>query len=102
MSIHLKVIIPSYNSVKWLRKTLNSVLMQTYQNYEVCVIDDASTEQGQKEIIQEFSAQWRWKSIFRQQNRGALANIVEGITFLNPKDEDVILLLDGDDWLYNK
>lgn len=102
MNVHLKVIIPSYNSVKWLRKTLNSVKKQSYQNYEVCVIDDASTQAGQREIIQEFAEKHGWKAIFREKNQGALANIIDGIKHLSPQDEDVIILLDGDDWLYDK
>lgn len=101
MSVHLKIIIPSYNSVKWLKKTLNSVQMQTYRNFDVCIIDDASTEQGQQEIILEYCKKWAWKSILRVNNQGALANIVDGIKLLKPSDEDIILLLDGDDWLYN-
>jgi glycosyltransferase involved in cell wall biosynthesis len=102
MNVHIKVIIPAYNSVKWIRKTLQSVSSQTYRNFNVCIIDDASTEEGQREIIQEYSQKYGWKSIFREKNQGALANIVDGIKYLEPADEDVILLLDGDDWLYNK
>jgi|688.fasta_scaffold04531_6 glycosyltransferase involved in cell wall biosynthesis len=102
MSVHFKLIIPAYNSVKWLRKTLESVAKQAYGNYSVCVIDDASTEQGQREIIREFCEQYKWQFIFREKNHGALANIVEGIKYSVPKDEDVIVLLDGDDWFFDK
>jgi glycosyltransferase involved in cell wall biosynthesis len=101
MPVRLKVIIPSYNSVQWIRKTLNSVSNQSYRHYDVCVIDDASQEKGQREIIEEYSQKYGWKAILREKNHGAVANIVEGIKSLHPTDEDVILLLDGDDWLYN-
>ncbi len=102
MSIRLKVVIPSYNSVKWIKKTLDSVRAQTYQHYDVCVIDDASTQSGQQEIIQKFCGKQGWRSILRTKNCGALANIVDGIKDLSPQDNDVILLLDGDDWLYSR
>ncbi len=102
MSVRFKVVIPSYNSVKWIKKTLDSVARQTYSHYDVCVIDDASTEAGQREIIESYCQKHPWQPLFRTTNHGALANIVEGIKQLNPNDEDVILLLDGDDWLYNR
>jgi glycosyltransferase involved in cell wall biosynthesis len=38
------VVIPTHNRAELILKTLNSVLSQTYQNYEVVVIDDASTD----------------------------------------------------------
>lgn len=99
---HFKIVIPSYNTVRWLRKTLDSVAAQTYKNYEVCVIDDASTQPEQKEIIKEYEKKYGWKAIYRQINHGAVANFVDGIALLAPADNDVIILLDGDDWLYNK
>ena len=101
MNAHLKVIIPSYNSVKWIGRTLHSVAAQTYRNYEVCVIDDASTQAGQKELIQHYCLKYGWQALYRNSNQGALANIVEGIDRLAPAPQDVILLLDGDDWLFD-
>jgi glycosyltransferase involved in cell wall biosynthesis len=101
MNTHLKIVIPSYNSLKWLRRTLHSVARQTYRNFQVCVIDDASTQSGQKELIEQYAGRYGWKTIYRSTNQGALANIIDGIKRLAPEDEDVILLLDGDDWLFN-
>ena len=98
----LKVVVPSYNSVKWIRKTLDSVQMQTYGNFDVCVIDDASTQPGQAEIIQNYCDRYGWQAILRTQNIGALANIAAGIKQHAPQDEDVIVLIDGDDWLYHR
>ena len=44
--IHLNVIIPFFNGKKYLKKCLDSIKIQTYKNYSVIVIDDASTELG--------------------------------------------------------
>ena len=99
---HFKIVIPSYNTVQWLRKTLDSVAAQTYKDYEVCVIDDASTQKEQKEIIQEYQKKYGWKAIFRPVNHGAVANFIDGIAFLSPSSDDVIVMIDGDDWLYDR
>lgn len=99
---HFKIVIPSYNSVKWLRKTLDSVATQSYKDFDVCVIDDASTEEQQKEIIQEYANKFGWKTIYRKNNHGVVPNIIDGISLLAPSDDDVIVILDGDDWFYNK
>ncbi|MEZ5447700.1 MAG: glycosyltransferase [Thiolinea sp.] len=42
----VSILIPSYNHVAWLEETLASVLRQTCQDWELIVIDDASTDQS--------------------------------------------------------
>lgn len=97
-----KIIIPTYNSTEWLSNTLSSIENQSYRNYEVCIIDDASTDSNQVEIINSFSKRLGWRTILNKDRKGALANIVNGIAHLECRDEDIIILIDGDDWLYDK
>ena len=40
----ITVIIPVYNSEKYLEKTIKSILEQTYNNYELILIDNGSTD----------------------------------------------------------
>ena len=40
----LGIIIPNFNNEKWIPKCLDSILNQTYKNYEVIFIDDLSTD----------------------------------------------------------
>ncbi len=75
---------------------------QTYSNYDVCVVDDASTDTEQKGIIREFCERCGWKAIFNEERKGALFNIVEGIEALQCVDNDIIVQIDGDDWLFDR
>ncbi len=97
-----KIVVPSYNSMPWLENNLEMLEQQTHKNFDVCVIDDASTMEGQQETIEAFAARNGWKTIFNETNQGMLYNIVEGIKALECEDEDVVIVIDGDDWLYNE
>jgi len=47
----VSIIIPAYNRTDLLRETLVSCLVQTYQNYEVVVVDDGS-EEGIAKVVE--------------------------------------------------
>lgn len=100
--IKFKIIVPSYNSVLWIGKTLDSIACQTYRNFDVCVIDDASTLPGQREIISKFCKRKRWQKIFNPTRLGVMHNLVNGVAALKCDDADVIAIVDGDDWLYDE
>jgi len=102
-----KIIVPAYNSEKWIKKTLDSIACQNYVNYDVCVVDDASTDKSQSKIIENHckaydSKENRWRYILNKTRKGALFNIVNAIKASECNDEDVIVTLDGDDWFYNE
>lgn len=97
--IRFKVVVPSFNSVPWIGKTLLSIEQQTYKHFDVCVVDDASTLKEQRELISQFCERNHWKKIFKTQNQGSLHSIVIGIQALQCHDEDVVIIIDGDDWL---
>lgn len=50
------VIIPNYNHGRYLRQRIDSVLQQSYRDFEVIILDDASTDQS-KEVIDSYRAQ---------------------------------------------
>ncbi len=51
----LSVIMPVYNKARYLEASINSILAQTYKDYEVIVINDGSTDSS-KDIIESFAA----------------------------------------------
>lgn len=50
----ISVIVPVYNSEKFLRKSLDSIRFQTYSNLEIICVDDESTDNS-LEILKEYS-----------------------------------------------
>lgn len=99
MMHRFKILVPSFNSIDYIEKTLRSIEMQTDKEYDVCVIDDASTIKEQREIIRDFCKRNGWKFLFNEKNQGALYGMVHAIPLLECQDDDVIVVIDGDDWL---
>ena len=93
----VSVIIPTYNRAKKVCRAIGSVLDQTYRDFEVIVIDDASIDDTE-ERLREFSG--RIKVIKNHVNRGVSAARNRGI---NESVGRYIALLDSDDyWLKEK
>ena len=51
--MRFSVIVPSYNNAKWIGKCLESIISQTYQDFEIVVVDDMSTDNS-VEIIKKY------------------------------------------------
>lgn len=93
----ISVVIPLYNKAHTIVNTLNTVFAQTYQDFEVVIINDGSTDNG-VEIIQQHFNDKRIR-IIQQKNAGVSAARNKGI--LESRGE-WISFLDGDDeWLPN-
>jgi glycosyltransferase involved in cell wall biosynthesis len=93
------VIIPCYNSSKYIQKTIESVLNQDYENLEVIAIDDGSTDETRK-ILEGYLPKIRIFSHPDNANLGEAASILLGI---NKSKADLIAFLDHDDiWYPNK
>ena len=88
------VLIPAYNVRKHIHATIQSVLSQTYRDFEILVIDDGSTD-GTFELLQEINDP-RLR-LLSQENRGVSCTRNRGIREAHGK---YIAFLDGDDqWL---
>lgn len=90
------IIIPNYNSKKWIRKCIDSVLSQTYKNFELIIVDDMSTDNSVELIKTYNDPRIKLIELDKKAYNGGTRNI--GVE--NAKG-DYILFLDCDDWLYN-
>ena len=94
-SFMISVIIPVYNVEKYLHVCLNSLLYQTYQNFEIICIDDASSDSS-LEILEYFTKKDpRIKIIKNDSNRGQGYSRNRGLEVAQGK---YISFLDADDW----
>lgn len=89
----ISVIIPVYNAAPWLQDTIDSVLLQTWKNTEIIIVDDGSTDNSLNIARHNTSARVK---LFQQQNRGAAAARNAG---LRAASGDFIQFLDADDLL---
>lgn len=99
MMNRFKVVVPSFNSVDYIGKTLHSIEIQKDSGFDVCVIDDGSTIKEQRMIIRDFCERNHWQFLFNEKNYGALYGMVHAIPQMQCHDNDVIVVVDGDDWL---
>lgn len=91
----ISIIIPAYNAEKYIETCLNSILLQTYPNIEVLVINDGSTD-CTEELIKKFSLKDSRVHCISQRNLGASAARNLGLKYANG---EFIMFLDSDDWL---
>ncbi len=92
----VSVVIPAYNSAAFLREAIQSVLNQTYSDFEVVVVDDGSTDNTES-VVRSFGDR---VSYLKQDNRGAGAARNHGIKRSKGK---YVAFLDSDDlWLPGK
>ena len=66
----VSVIIPNYNHARYLRRRIESVLGQTYRDFELILLDDCSTDES-RSIISEYAADPRVRVEFNERNSGS-------------------------------
>ena len=97
-----KIITPSYNNAEWIEYNLASVLNQTYTNYEVLYIDDASTDDTYEKVLEVVGHLPNWTVKKNDHNKGAMVNYFIGLEDFLVDDDDIVVHLDGDDWLIDE
>ena len=95
--IKVSVIMPVYNVEKYLRETLDSVVNQTLDDYEIIVIDDESTD-GSRNIIEDYCKKYNNIKAIYQKNKGPSATRNRGIKMA---EGEYIVFVDSDDIIPN-
>lgn len=97
MGPKVSIIIPCYNAAKFIEQTLNSVIAQTYNNYEVIIVNDGSTDDSVSKI-NPFITNKNFKLISKVNGGVSSARNIG----LENANGDYVALLDADDvWLPN-
>jgi glycosyltransferase involved in cell wall biosynthesis len=94
----VSVIIPTYNRAHLIDKAIKSVLNQTYQDYEIIVVDNASTD-NTKEVVKGFN-NFKIRYIYYCDNRGS--SVARNIGIRASHGEYIALLDSDDEWLPEK
>jgi glycosyltransferase involved in cell wall biosynthesis len=94
----VSVIIPTHNRAHFLRGAILSVLNQTFQDFEIIVVDDASTD-NTSEVVAAFNDE-RIRFLRHDTNKGGSAARNTGI--LNSQCDYIAFLDDDDEWLPEK
>lgn len=90
------VLIPVYNTEKYLEKCLQSVLNQTYQDFEIIIVDDGSTD-GSGEICDKYMVDYpEIIKVIHKENQGLISARRVGID--NAKS-DYCIFVDSDDYI---
>lgn len=91
------IVVPVYNVEKYLLECLNSIANQTFDDYEVILVDDGSTDISGK-ICDEFCATHDKFKVFHKQNEGLLKTRLFGRTKMNG---EYMISIDSDDFIAN-
>ena len=89
----ISVILPVYNAEKYVREAVESVLAQTFSNFELIVINDGSTD-GSGAVLRELAARDTRIVLVDRSNGGLVSALNEGI---NLARADLIARMDADD-----
>ncbi len=92
----ISIIIPVYNSEKTLNKCINSILKQSYSDYEMILINDASLDDSMNILKKYEKEDERINVINLKKNRGVSNARNIGI---NAAKSKYIIFIDGDDWV---
>lgn len=89
----ISVVLPVYNGKKYLVEAIDSILGQTYSDFELIIIDDGSTD-GSQQILKDFETKDSRIRLITRENRGLVASLNEAIDLA---DGEWIARMDADD-----
>ena len=91
----LTVVIPVYNVEKYLKRCVESVLVQEWHNYDILLVDDGSTDSS-PQICDDYVKAYDFISVIHKENGGLSEARNTGISHAKG---DYVYFTDSDDWL---
>ena len=95
-NIKVSVIVPVYNTSQYIGRSLNSIISQDFDSFEIIVVDDGSTDNSLEIINQTFNDCEIPHKIIHQENAGV--SVARNVA-LNEARGDYIVFVDGDDYI---
>ena len=93
----INIIVPVYNTEKYIRKCLDSIVNQTYRNLEIIVVDDGSTDSS-GDICDEYAHKDARIKVIHKENGGVSSARNAALDLCTPGG-DLVAFVDSDDWL---
>ena len=94
------IVIPTYNVAKQVGTSIESVMRQTFQNFELLIVDDCSTD-NTWEVLNKYAAKSEGKIKLARNEKNSGPSIARNVALAQAKGE-YIVYLDGDDTLYDR
>lgn len=98
MTVKITILVPTYNDEKYIRSSLESVFGQSYENWELLLIDDGSSDKT-PEIVEAFAGDRRIRYIHLEENIGQLNALFISI---NQISGDYVTMLHSDDRFFHR
>lgn len=96
----VSIVVPTYNCRDFLAECLESLLAQSWQHFEVLIVDDCSTDGTRDYILERSAVEPRFRPLLQEQNRGPAAARNAGI---RAAQGEYVAFLDADDrWAKSK
>ena len=94
----VSIIIPVYNVEKYLSQCINSILNQTYKDFEIIIVDDGSTD-GSLKICKDFAQKNKNIKLIAQKNSGVSVARNNAMNYIQG---EYLLFVDPDDYIENE
>jgi len=95
----VSIIVPNYNHEKFLKRRIESILVQTYDDYEIIILDDCSTDNS-RHIIEQYRTNVKVREIiYNESNSGSVFK--QWLKGLQAAKGELIWIAESDDWCEN-
>ena len=92
----ISIIVPIYNTKKYFERCINSLINQTYNNIEICIVDDGSSD-GSEILCDEYAKKEKRIKVYHQENSGPAIARNKGLEMATG---DYIFFVDSDDYIH--